>query len=107
MADVFVHVVLMTFHSNVSAEKREAMRTKQEGLGALCGGREAGILYWRSGWNLDQRKNYHLMEFGIFADADAFQRYRIHPAHMAFAQEMGELADWVVGNIDAVLPGFG
>ena len=106
MADILVHVVLTNFHPDVPQQTREAMRDKMAALGADCGGSGAGILYWRADWNLDQRKNYHLMEFGIFADEAALTRFRAHPAHVEFGTEMRRIAEWVAGDIKAVLPGI-
>ena len=104
MPDVLVHVVLATFHSHVPEQERARLQQQQADLGAACGGATAGILHWTSGWNLDQRKNYHLVEFSVFADEAAFQRFKAHPAHRAFAEEMRQAADWVVGDIAADLP---
>jgi hypothetical protein len=101
--DVLVHVVLVSFKEHVSAERREDMRAKHQSLGERCGGKEAGVLCWRVDWNLDQRKNYHLMEFTIFADAAAFERFKTHPAHVELGAEMRDLADWVVGDLTATL----
>jgi hypothetical protein len=104
MADILVHVVLTNFYPHVPQQTREAMREKMAALGTACGGSGAGILYWRADWNLDRRKNYHLMEFGIFADEAALECFRAHPAHVAFGNEMRRIADWVVGDIKAALP---
>ena len=104
MASVIVHVVLATFHPDVPEEERARLQWLQAGLGAACGGEAAGILHWTSGWNLDQRKNYHLVELSMFADDDAFQRFKAHPAHRAFADEMRQAASWVIGDIAADLP---
>jgi len=99
-----VHVVLVSFHDHVPPERREELRTKQNALGERCGGRDAGILAWRSDYNLDQRKNYHLMQFSVFRDRDAFERFRVHSAHTELGAEMRELADWVVGDLEADMP---
>ena len=104
MTGVIVHVVLATFHAEVSEAKREQLQKQQASLGAACGGEAAGILHWTSAWNLDQRKNYHLVEFSVFADEAAFQRFKAHPAHRAFAEEMRGAANWVIGDVAADLP---
>ncbi len=70
-------------------------------LPELCGGKGSGILYWKSDWNLDQRKGYHLMEFALFESASAFNTFRAHPAHQSFAERLSEVADWVVGDLGA------
>jgi hypothetical protein len=107
MAEVLVHVVLVSFQEHVPQQLRAAKLAGYQALGDACGGHKAGILFWRADWNLDQRKNYHLMELGVFADANAFERFRLHPAHVEFGKDMSDLADWVVGDINAALPGFG
>lgn len=106
MPEVFVHLVMVSFWESVPQETRERKLADYRALGDACGGRAAGILYWDAGWNRDQRKGYHLIEFGIFSDADAFQRFRAHPVHAVFAAEMSQLADWVVGDLATALPGF-
>ena len=104
MANTLFHVVLMTFHQTVAQETREAIREKIAALGPACGGRDAGILYWRADWNLDQRKGYHLMLLAIFDDETAFHRFRLHPAHVEFGTEIRQVADWIVGDIKGNLP---
>jgi hypothetical protein len=101
---VFVHVVLATFRPGTPQEVRAEIQRKQAELGEACGGKAAGILHWTSGWNLDQRKSWHLMEFAVFADEAAFRRFHAHPAHQAFGLEMRDVADWAVGDIEADLP---
>lgn len=99
MPDAFLHIVLTKFRKEIPDARRQDMQRRLAALGDVCGGREAGILVWRGTWNLDQRKSYHLMELGLFADEAAFLRYRGHPAHAEFAAEMSQIADWVVGNM--------
>ena len=101
MSAVFVHVVLSTIHPQVPPEVRAGIHQKQAVLGEACGGAAAGILHWTSGWNLDQRKNYHLMLFAVFEDEAAFRRYHAHPAHQAYGLDLREVADWVVGDVEA------
>lgn len=99
MSLVLAHVVLAKFRAETPQSIREVMRERMASLGEACGGPAAGILHWRADWNLDQRKGYHLMEFAIFADGDALQRFREHPDHLAFATAMSEVADWIVGDL--------
>ena len=62
--------------------------------------RETGILLRRVGANLDLRKNWHLVEWSVFCDAEALRRFRAHPAHGAATAEIARFADWVAGDID-------
>jgi hypothetical protein len=106
MTDVLLHVVLVSFHEHVSQEVRAAKLAGYQSLGEACGGRAAGILLWRADWNLDQRKNFHLVEIGLFSNDDALQHFRTHPSHVAFGKDMSALADWVVGDISTKMTGF-
>jgi len=94
-------VVISAFRPDTPGATRLALQQEQAELGETCGGAAAGILHWTAGPNLDQRKGYHLVEFSVFADEAAFQRFKQHPAHVAFANKMREAADWVIGDIQA------
>jgi hypothetical protein len=98
---LLVHVVLISFRPDVGEDERQAIREELSRLSELCGGRAAGILYWRSDWNLDQRKGLHLMEFALFENRAAFERFHAHPAHRAFSERLSKRADWVVGDLGA------
>lgn len=93
------HVVLVSFRPQVSHATRETALATLRQLGDKCGGRDAGIAYWDAGWNLDQRKNYHLMAIAFFASEDALRSYALHPAHREFTRAMSEMADWVIGDL--------
>jgi hypothetical protein len=101
LTDLVVHVVLIRFRPEASAEAREAIHDALARLPDLCGGSAAGIVYWRSGWNLDRRKGFDLMEFALFEHRAAFEAFRAHPAHQAFSARLSKLADWVVGDLGA------
>jgi hypothetical protein len=95
-----VHTVLVSFHKHVSEAQREKMIAEYQQLGEMCGGETEGILFWRAGLNLDQRKNWNMMEFAIFRDNKALQRFRFHPAHVKLGEMMRHLGDWAVGDIE-------
>jgi hypothetical protein len=99
LTGTLVHTVLVSFHKHVSNAQRERMIAEYQQLGEKCGGEKEGILFWQAGLNLDQRKNWHLVEFAIFRDDDALQRFRSHPAHAKLAEIMRLLGDWAVGDI--------
>ena len=94
----FAHVVLISFYDGVPQERRATLLRRLEEMGDACGGEDAGVEYWKATWNLDQRKAYHILQFAIFSDEHKFQEFRAHPAHMAFSNELREIADWVVGD---------
>jgi hypothetical protein len=92
--------VLISFYENVRQEERNSVHDRLLNLGESCGGLGRGIIFWRAGWNLDQRKNFHLMELAVFSEAAALREFRTHPAHVSFSGDLANLADWVVGDID-------
>lgn len=98
------HVILVSFYSEVSQAAREATLSDFRQLGNNCGGLDAGILFWSADWNLDQRKNYHLMAVSIFENQDALRNYVAHPRHKDFASNLSKIADWIVGDIAAGPP---
>lgn len=93
------HVILISFYADASQAERETTLSDFRQLGDRCGGRDAGILYWRADWNQDQRKNFQVMAMAIFADQDALSAYRLHPGHKAFAEALSRIADWIVGDL--------
>jgi hypothetical protein len=98
--NVLVHVGVLKFKPEATETEIKEAYSLYQTLGEDCGGKEAGILYAKVGWNRDQRKGYLLMEFFIFADNDALQRFRVHPGHERVSQLMRRIADWVIGDID-------
>jgi hypothetical protein len=95
-----VHAVLVSFRDHVSEAQREQIVAQYEKLGEVCGGEKEGILFWRAGINLDQRKNWHIVQFSIFRDNEAFQRFRYHPAHAMLSETLRQIADWSIGDIE-------
>jgi hypothetical protein len=63
-----------------------------------------GILFWQVDHNLDQRKAWHLVQFSVFRDEAAFERFRARPAHKQMNSISRETADWVVGDILSTVP---
>jgi hypothetical protein len=100
---VIVHVVLISFRPYATPEQRQRVLLDYQGLGERCGGKDAGILFWQVDRNLDQRKNWHLVELALFSDEAAFQRFREHPAHAQATSVLREIADWAVGDIHSDL----
>lgn len=100
---MIVHVVLISFRPYATPEKREQVLLDYQALGERCGGKDAGILLWQVDRNLDQRKNWHLVELALFSDDAALQRFREHPAHAQATSVLREIADWAVGDIRSTL----
>jgi hypothetical protein len=103
-ASVLVHVVFISFRAEAKPEQYAQILTDYQDLGERCGGRAAGILFWQVDRNLDQRKNWHLVELAVFRDDAALQRFRAHPAHTKLPSVLREIADWAVGDINSTLP---
>jgi hypothetical protein len=95
-----VHSVLVCFRDIASQEQRDQIVSLYKGLGETCGGAKEGILFWQAGLNLDQRKNWHIVEFAVFRDNDALQRFRSHPAHAKLSETMRPISDWAVGDLE-------
>ena len=96
---MLVHVVLISFRPDTSAEQRQQVLLDYQGLGERCGGKDAGIMFWQVDRNLDQRKDWHLVELSAFRDDVALRRFREHPAHVQATSVLREIADWAVGDI--------
>ncbi len=93
------HVVLFTFHANASEVQKTEVLERLKILGDDCGGKNAGIIMWKAGENLDLRKNIALVEIATFRNNEALQRFRAHPKHAEFVAIVRECADWQVGDI--------
>ena len=101
-AKLVVHVVLISFRDGTSAEARRRFLDAHRSLGARCGGAKAGIAYWQVGENLDQRKNWHAVQFSLFRDRDALTRFAAHPEHVKAGETLREIADWVVADVETI-----
>ncbi|MBS1165328.1 MAG: Stress responsive Barrel Domain [Proteobacteria bacterium] len=99
---LLVHVVLISFRDGVSADTRRRFLEHHQSLGARCGGAEAGIAFWQVSDNLDQRKNWHAVQFSLFADREALTRFAQHPEHLKAGEALREIADWMVGDVETI-----
>ena len=94
------HVVLISFRTDVPKSAKDFVFKRYQTLDKDCGGREAGILFWRVGHNIDLRKNVHLVEIAIFKDWKARETFRAHPKHVELTNVLRGVADWQLGNIN-------
>ncbi|WP_370677443.1 Dabb family protein [Pleomorphomonas sp. PLEO] len=99
---LLVHVVFISFHEGISAETRRRFLDHHQSLGTRCGGPNAGISYWQVSENLDQRKNWHLVQFSVFRDRQALSQFAEHPEHIKAGAELRAIADWVVGDVETI-----
>ena len=98
----FWHIVLISFRDSAPESVRQEIYDRYQALDTDCGGKEAGILFWRVGWNLDQRKKVHLIEIAVFRDDAALQHFRVHPKHQEITDILRAVADWKVGDLNIV-----
>ena len=102
--DPLWHVVLISFHPNAPKKWCEEVYNRYQTLAADCGGREAGIIFFKVEQNLDLRKGVHLVEIAVFRDNEALQQFRVHPKHKELTDILCKIADWQVGDIVSPLP---
>lgn len=93
------HTVLISFTEKATEEQRVKVYDLYQTLAEDCGGRAAGILYFKVDHNLDLRKNVHLVELAVFTDNEALQKFRTHEAHKEVTDILREIADWQVGDV--------
>lgn len=93
------HVVLISFKPETSESVRREIYDRYQTLGEDCGGRRAGIIFWKVDWNLDLRKKVHLVEVVVFKNYDALQAFATHPKHKEMGNIIRNLADWQIGDI--------
>lgn len=98
MKKLLWHDVLISFRDTASEDVRQEVYDRYQTLDRDCGGKEAGILFWNVSWNLDLRKNVHLVEVAVFRDDVALQAFRVHPKHNEITKILREVADWQVGD---------
>lgn len=97
------HVVLISFKQDSTEEQRQEIYNRYQTLDEDCGGREAGILFWKVGHNLDLRKGVHLLEIALFESNDALQAFRCHPKHKEFTETLlSKVADWKVADMPCI-----
>ncbi len=93
------HVVLISFKPEASDAVRQEIYKRYQTLDGDCGGKDAGILFWKVGHNLDLRKNVHLVEIAVFEDDAALHAFRLHPKHKELTDILSQVADWWVGDV--------
>lgn len=98
------HIALISFYDGTPEEVRQRIFSMYQTLAEDCGGEEAGILEWHTGWNHDCRvklgRVWDLVEVTRFRDNDALQAFRAHPKHVELTTLLRNHADWVVGDTE-------
>ena len=93
------HIVLISFRKDTPQKTRDAIYDRYQTLAENCGGKKAGILFWRVDYNLDNRKNVHLVEIAVLKDEKALHAFRGHSEHKKFTDWLSKVADWQVGDL--------
>ena len=75
------HVVLISFKPGTSEKTRQNIYSRLQTLAEDCGGKSAGILFWKVEFNLFPQRNVHLVEIAVFENNDVLQAFRLHPRH--------------------------
>lgn len=103
------HVVLISFRPDAPQSAKDETWKRYQTLDVDCGGYDAGILYWKVGYNRDLRikdvgklvgSRIDLIEISIFMNNDALQTFRTHPKHKKLTRILTEIADWMVGDTE-------
>lgn len=92
---MFRHLVLFRVFDGVSDERvTEAIHTLRS-LAVL-----PGIVAWRVELSLDDRKGRVIVEDATFADATAFESFRVDARHRDAGRATAEISDWWVGDYE-------
>jgi len=86
-------MVLIFWQPDAPQETCEEILADYQTLAEECGGREAGIRFFHVSPNIDNRKGEGLVELAVYDDAESFQAFRTHPAHVAIANKLSQVAD--------------
>ena len=87
------HILLFKFNEGVPQEIRDDATQRLVGLGEQC----PTINYWSVGPNQAASPSaYDVAEVADFADAQALQEYKDHPAHRELAADLGAIATWAL-----------
>jgi hypothetical protein len=87
------HTVMFKLHDGVSDEQRVEAVDRLTNLGA-----EPGVLSWIVKESIDIRKGQLIIEQAVFESEEAYQAFRVSPAHVEVGDFMKTIADWWVGD---------
>lgn len=87
------HTVMFKVHDDVSdADVAKAVELLTE-LGD-----EPGVENWVIKESIDTRKGRIIIEQAVFENEEAYQAFRVSPAHVEAGDFMRTIADWWVGD---------
>ncbi len=93
------HITLISFKNKAQQSIKDEAYRRLLALCENCGGREAGILFWGVGKNIDLRKGIHLVVISIFKNKKALEKYKQHLKHKELTDLLSQVADWQDGDI--------
>ena len=94
------HIVLLRLKEGVTRDDPRVQEAVA-GLAALPSKIE-GIDRWEIGWNFTQRPvAYDFGLYSSFVSRAALDAYGPHPAHVAVATHLREVADWVLCDYES------
>ncbi|GAA1964543.1 Dabb family protein [Kitasatospora viridis] len=93
------HLVLFKLHEGIAKDDPRALAAAEGFVGL---DKEIPVLLeWQTGWNFSPRDvAYDYAINSLVADEDALKAYATHPAHVAAAQRMLEIATLVVADFE-------
>lgn len=95
------HILLFKFNEGVPEATRQEAAERLRALGELC----PTIGHWSVGVNIAKSPSaYDMAEVADYADADALQTYKDHPAHKEFSAFIGGIASWALVDFEYELP---
>jgi Stress responsive A/B Barrel Domain len=87
------HILLFKFNEGVQSEVQSDAVARLRGLGKQC----PTVLNWVIGVNqANSPSAYDVAEIGDFADQEALDSYKEHPAHKELSAHLGTIASWAL-----------
>ena len=93
---MFRHIVLFRIHDHVTDDYIEAVIDTLQSFQLF-----PGVVAWTTTRSLDTRKGRVVVEDATFESREAFERFRVDPAHKSAAKTMSEVSDWWTGDYEA------
>ena len=87
------HTVMFKIHDDVSDDDVAKAVELLNGLGS-----EPGVERWVIRESIDKRKGRIIIEHSLFESDEAYQTFRVSPAHVKVGDFMKTIADWWVGD---------
>ena len=93
------HLVLFKLHEGITKDDPRALAAAEGFVG--LDKEIPALLEWQVGWNVSPRDvAYDFAINSLVADEEALQAYATHPAHVAAAKRILEIATLVVADFE-------